>query len=59
MPKGLVVGQVAEVNKKEYELHQAAIVRPAADLRRLEQVLVVTEFEVVPGEDEATPEPTE
>jgi rod shape-determining protein MreC len=58
MPKGLVVGQVTEVDKKGYELHQAAIVRPAADLRRLEQVLVVTEFEVVPGEDEATPEPS-
>jgi rod shape-determining protein MreC len=59
MPKGLVVGQVAEIDKKEYELHQAAIVRPAADYRRLEQVLVVTEFEVIPEDEDLPPESSE
>jgi rod shape-determining protein MreC len=59
MPKGLVVGQISEVDKKDYELHQAAIVRPAVDFRRLEEVLVVTEFEVVPGDEEPPPEPSD
>jgi rod shape-determining protein MreC len=56
LPKGLVIGQVAEVEKKEYELHQAAIVRPAADFRRLELVLVVTEFESIPLDQEVPAE---
>lgn len=45
MPKGLVIGQVTEVQAPGYELHQTAIVQPAIDLSRLEMVLVVTRFE--------------
>jgi rod shape-determining protein MreC len=56
MPKGLVVGEVAEVQGKDYELHQEAVVQPAVDFQRLELVLVITGFEPVPLE-EGTPSP--
>lgn len=59
MPKGLVVGEVAEVQGKDYELHQEAVVQPAVDFRRLELVLVITGFEPAPLEEEApSPEAT-
>lgn len=48
MPKGLVIGQVTEVQQREYETFQTATVRPAVDFTRLELVLVVTSFEQVP-----------
>jgi len=51
LPKGLLIGQVAEVQQMDYALHQAAIVRPALDLSRLEMVLVITAFEQIPTED--------
>jgi rod shape-determining protein MreC len=50
-PKGLVVGQVTEVLQEDYELFQAAVVRPAVDPSRLEIVLVITAFEQVPLEE--------
>lgn len=53
MPKGLVIGQVTEVDQKEYETFQTATVRPAVDLSRLELALVTTGFEQVPLEDVA------
>jgi rod shape-determining protein MreC len=55
MPKGLVIGQVTEVQQKEYETFQTATVRPALDLTRFELALVITGFEQVPLED-ATPQ---
>ncbi len=48
MPKGLVVGQVTEVQQMDYELFQAAVVRPAVDFSRLELVLVIASFEQIP-----------
>jgi rod shape-determining protein MreC len=45
LPKGLVVGQVAEVASADYELFEPILVRPAVDFSRLEIVLVLTEFE--------------
>jgi rod shape-determining protein MreC len=57
MPKGLVVGQVTEVQQMDYELFQAAVVRPAVDFSRLELVLVITAFEQIPLEDAASEEP--
>lgn len=45
LPKGLVVGQVAEVASADYELFEPILVRPAVDFLRLELVLVLTEFE--------------
>ncbi len=52
LPKGLVIGQVMEVSKAEYEMFQPILVRPALDLSRLETVLVITSFEPIPiGEE--------
>jgi rod shape-determining protein MreC len=58
MPKGLVVGEVTEVQGKDYELHQEAVVEPAVDFRRLELVLVITEFRPIPLDEESPPEAT-
>ena len=48
IPKGLVIGQVTEVRQMDYELFQAAVVRPVVNFSRLEQVLVITTFEQIP-----------
>jgi rod shape-determining protein MreC len=57
MPKGLVIGQVTEVQKMDYALFQAAVVRPAVDFSRLELVLVITGFEQIPLEEPPAEEP--
>jgi rod shape-determining protein MreC len=57
MPKGLVIGQVTEVQQMDYELFQAAVVRPAVDLSRLELALVITSFEQIPIEELPLDEP--
>ncbi len=57
LPKGLVIGQVAQVLQEDYELFQSAVVRPALDFSRLELVLVVTEFEQIPFEEPVSEEP--
>jgi rod shape-determining protein MreC len=54
LPKGLVIGQVVEVEKMDYELFQEAAVRPALDLSQVEMVLVITGFQPIPIEQ---PEP--
>jgi len=56
LPRGLVIGQVAAVERKDIALFQEAVIRPAVDYRQVELVLVVTSFqplvqeEVRPGE---------
>ena len=57
VPKGLVIGQVTEVQQVDYALFQTAIVRPAVDFSRLEQVLVITVFEPLPPEEPPPEEP--
>lgn len=57
MPKGLIIGQVTEVQQMDYELFQAAVVRPAVDLSRIELVLVITSFEQIPLEEPLPEEP--
>jgi len=59
LPKGLVVGQIVEVNQADYESFQAASVRPAVDFSRLELVLVITAFEQIPPGVEEEPPPEE
>jgi rod shape-determining protein MreC len=44
LPRGLILGQVESVTYQESELFQSAAIRPAVDFRRLETVLVITEF---------------
>lgn len=59
LPRGLVVGQVITVTKREFEMFQSAALRPAADYDRLTVVLVITNFEPIePAEDIVTPTPT-
>jgi rod shape-determining protein MreC len=53
MPKGLVIGQVTEVQQREYETFQTATVRPAVDFTRFELALVITGFKQVPLEEMA------
>jgi rod shape-determining protein MreC len=48
LPKGLIVGQVATVEQRDIDLYQRATLRPAVDFRRLEMVLVITDFEPIP-----------
>jgi len=40
-PKGLVIGKVTDVAKAEVAAYQRAIIEPAVDLRKLENVLVI------------------
>ena len=46
-PQDLVIGRVIEVDRREAELFQRAIVQAAADLDSLEIVFVITDFEPV------------
>jgi rod shape-determining protein MreC len=48
MPKGLIIGQVTEVEQRDIDPYQRAVLRPAVDFRRLEVVLVITDFEPIP-----------
>jgi len=45
LPRALVVGQVTDVIRRDVDLFQSAVLRPAVDLNRLEVVLVITDFE--------------
>ena len=42
-PKGLVIGTVVDVTKAEVSAYQRAIIAPAADLRKLESVLLIVD----------------
>jgi rod shape-determining protein MreC len=43
-PKGLVIGQITGVHQRDFEMFQAAEVRPTVNFRDLEQVLVIASF---------------
>ena len=46
-PPDLIIGQVLNVRKRDYELFQQATIQPAVDFARLEIVLVITNFRPV------------
>jgi len=46
-PPDLIVGQILNVRKRDYELFQQATIQPAVDFSRLEIVLVITNFRPV------------
>lgn len=68
-PKGIPIGQVVEIRQRDIDVFQQAVVRPTVDFRRLELVMVVTNFDpledvpelLVPEttEDQAVPQDTE
>lgn len=43
IPKGIVIGEIADFDKSAYDLMQSAIIKPRADLQKLELVFVVKE----------------
>lgn len=49
-PRGQPIGQVTSVRQQDIELFQEAEIRPTVDFNRLENVLVVTQFEPTPPE---------
>jgi rod shape-determining protein MreC len=55
-PRQILIGQIVEVERKDYELYQTAVVRPTVDFDHLEVVLVVTGFEPV---KETTEDPSD
>lgn len=40
-PKGFLVGQIESIDKKEFGLFQSAVIAPAVDLSRIEEVSVI------------------
>ncbi|MBN1259135.1 MAG: rod shape-determining protein MreC [Anaerolineae bacterium] len=51
LPKGLILGQVESLTYEESALFQEALIRPALDFRKLEVVVVITEFDRPPVEE--------
>ncbi|MCX7708021.1 MAG: rod shape-determining protein MreC, partial [Anaerolineae bacterium] len=51
-PKGLVIGQVVEVERRDFDMFQRAVVRPTVDFDRIEFVLVIMNFRPLPGQPE-------
>lgn len=49
-PKNLVIGQIIEVKKRDFNMFQQAVIRPTVNFDRLEFVLVITNFEPLPGQ---------
>ena len=50
-PRGLVLGQVAQVVKQDFALFQEAVIHPAVDYRRVELTLVITSFQPLVQEE--------
>jgi rod shape-determining protein MreC len=46
-PRQILIGQIIDVERKDYELYQTAIVQPTVDFAHLEAVLIVTSFEPI------------
>jgi rod shape-determining protein MreC len=46
-PRQILIGQIVKVERKDYALYQTAIVQPTVDFRKLEAVLVITDFEPI------------
>lgn len=51
-PKNLVIGQVVEVTKRDFDMFQQAILRPTVAFESLEFVLVIMNFKPLPGQPE-------
>jgi len=54
-PQDMVIGRVSEVERREAELFQRAIIQPAVDFDAIEIVFVITDFEPVDTEIFSSP----
>ena len=52
-PKGLLIGEITEVEQGKYGLGFQGLLRPAVDLGKLEEVFVVKNFQAPPLEEES------
>jgi rod shape-determining protein MreC len=52
-PRQILIGQIVEAERRDYDLYQTAIVQPTVDFDHLEAVLIVTGFEPI---EETEPE---
>ena len=52
IPKGLIIGHVKTIEKRDIDLYQQAVLQPAVDFRRLEVILVITDFEPLPLDEQ-------
>jgi len=46
-PRQILIGQIVQVERKDYELYQSAVVQPTVDFDHLEAVLVIKDFEPI------------
>jgi rod shape-determining protein MreC len=58
-PRQILIGQVTEVHRRDFDLYQSARVQPTVDFSHLEVVLVITGFEPLQETEEESAEPTE
>ncbi len=58
-PKGLLIGQVVDVSRDANDVVQTAFLQPAANLDKLEYVLIITDYEggLPPIEEQPVPVP--
>jgi rod shape-determining protein MreC len=52
-PRQILIGQIVEADRKDYELYQSALVQPTVDFDHLEAVLIITDFEPIEETDAA------
>ena len=57
-PKGIPVGVVAQVTKRDFGIYQQVIATPAVDFSRLEEVLIVTSADATDSAEGAKPAST-
>lgn len=50
-PRQVLIGQITEVERKDFELYQEAAVQPTVDFQHLEAVLVITDFVAIEAEE--------
>lgn len=60
-PKGLLIGQVVDVRRDANDVVQTAFLQPAAELDRIEYVLIITDYEggLPPIEEQPVPCPSD
>jgi rod shape-determining protein MreC len=46
-PRQILIGQITDVERRDFELYQTAVVKPTVDFEHLETVLIITDFEPI------------